>query len=45
MRQITENSYEYNIQIVILFIDFNHAFDSIYRHTMRKNITTTRNTQ
>ena len=35
-RQITEKACEYNTQTDILYTDFKHAFDSIYRHKMIK---------
>jgi len=34
IRQIFEKSYEYNIDLYNIFVDYTHAFDSVYRNKL-----------
>lgn len=38
LRQITEKSYEYNIDMQIIFIDFKQAFDQLKREQLMKDL-------
>jgi hypothetical protein len=34
IRQIFEKSHEYNIDLYNIFVDYTHAFDSVYRNKL-----------
>jgi len=36
IRQIFEKSHEYNIDLYNIFVDYTHAFDSVYRNKLNE---------